>query len=370
MRYGLGWRPELGAGIVAHLDRIDVLEIMAEDFADATRAERKALRFLRDQVPLVVHGTSLGLASTEAVDRRRLDDIARVIEWLEPELWSEHLAFVRGGGAEVGHLAAPPRNEATLEGLARNVETAFRVTGSWPLLENVASLIEPPLSTFDEGAWLHAVLDATPCSLLLDLHNVFANSVNFSFSAVDVVASLPPARIGAVHLAGGRRVERGRILDDHLHGVPEEVFALLALVEAPFVILERDGNYPAIEVLLGELDRARSVASGAPASSPAGRAPSRRPQRRRDAAEPAGGTPAFHLLAALYTDSEFRARFLANPASEARRWGFDDTEAAQIASMNLDDLALAARGFESKRAAKARSPQARSRTVPRNTSPA
>ena len=109
MRFGLGWRPELGAGIVAHLDRIDVLEVLAEDFVDATRDQQRALRFLKSQVPLVVHGTSLGLASTERVDRKRLDDLARVVGWLEPELWSEHLAFVRGGGTEVGHLAAPPR---------------------------------------------------------------------------------------------------------------------------------------------------------------------------------------------------------------------------------------------------------------------
>ncbi|HEU4887643.1 MAG TPA: DUF692 domain-containing protein, partial [Thermoanaerobaculia bacterium] len=257
IRVGLGWRAELGAGIVAHLDRIDVLEVLAEDFVDATRDQQRALRFLKSQVPMVVHGTSLGLASTERVDRERLDDLARVVGWLEPDLWSEHLAFVRGGGTEVGHLAAPPRNESTLEGLARNVEEARRVTGSLPLLENVASLIEPPLSTFDEGSWLHAVLAATECDLLLDLHNVYANSMNFAFDAEAVVRSLPAARIGAIHLAGGRRIERGRVLDDHLHGVPDEVFALLAFVRAPNVILERDGNYPPIEELLKELDRAR-----------------------------------------------------------------------------------------------------------------
>src|SRR5688572_30601883 len=112
LRVGLGWRAELGAGIVAHLDRIDVLEVLAEDYVDATRDQQRALRFLKTQVPMVVHGTSLGLASTERVDRKRLDDLARVVGWLEPEFWSEHLAFVRGGGMEVGHLAAPPRNEA------------------------------------------------------------------------------------------------------------------------------------------------------------------------------------------------------------------------------------------------------------------
>lgn len=149
-----------------------------------------------------------------------------MVEWLEPELWSEHLAFVRAGGIEVGHLAAPPRNDATLEGLVRNVEEARRVVGSLPLLENVASLIEPPCSRSDEGAWLHAVLAATSCDLLLDLHNVHANAVNFGFDAAALVASLPGQRVRLIHLAGGRRIERDRLLDDHLHRVPEKVYAL------------------------------------------------------------------------------------------------------------------------------------------------
>ncbi len=158
MRFGLGWRREIGAGILANLDRIDVIEVMAEELFDADRTQRKALRFLGTQVPVVLHATSVGLASPERVDRVRLERVARVVEWLEPQLWSEHLAFVRAGGTEIGHLAAPPRNDATLDGLLRNVEEARRIVGSLPLLENVASLLEPPLCTYDEAEWLHAVL--------------------------------------------------------------------------------------------------------------------------------------------------------------------------------------------------------------------
>jgi uncharacterized protein (UPF0276 family) len=350
MRFGLGWRAELGAGIVAHLDEIDVLEVLAEDFVHATRDQRRALRFLRSQVPVVVHGTSLGLASTECVDRHRLDDLARVVDWLEPELWSEHLAFVRAGGTEVGHLAAPPRNEATLEGLARNVEEATRVTGSRPLLENVASLIEPPLSSYDEASWLHAVLDATKCDLLLDLHNVYANSTNFGFDAEVVVRSLPADRIGAVHLAGGRRVERGRILDDHLHGVPDEVFDLLAFVQSDdaMVILERDGNYPPIEDLLAELKRARI---GVQSPLPLPRTTELRANIQKRPLRLPHSQP-IRFLAALYTDTATRERFLANPEGEAISAGFDAYDARAMASIDKEDLLLAARGFEKKRAAK------------------
>jgi uncharacterized protein (UPF0276 family) len=324
VRFGLGWRPELGAGILANLDRIDVVEVLAEELFDADAAQRRAMRFLATQVPVVLHGTSLGLASTERVDARRLDRIARVIGWLEPQSWSEHLAFVRAGGTEIGHLAAPPRNDATLAGLVRNVDEARRVTGSVPLLENVASLVEPPGCAYSEREWLHAV----PFDLLLDLHNVYANSVNFGFDAAEVVASLPAERVKAVHLAGGVRIERGRVLDDHLHPVPDAVYALFALVRSDAtVILERDGRYPPIEDLLDELDRAHlSVATAA--------------LGRRGSSEgrPRAAVPtqvSVEVLARLYTDQAALEAFLAAPS-------FD---------VDADDLRLAFRSFAKKRGA-------------------
>lgn len=342
MRYGLGWRRELGASILAHLDEIDVVEVLAEELTRASANEKCALRFLATQVEVVVHGTSLGLASTEDVDRKRLDAIARVLDWLQPRCWSEHLAFVRGGGLEVGHLAAPPRNDAMLEGLQRNIATAAAVTGSRPQLENVASLIDPPLSTYDEGSWLRAVADTTGCELLLDLHNLHANATNFHFDAGAVIAALPHDRIGAIHLAGGRRIEGDRILDDHLHDVPDPVFALLAFVDAPdaAVILERDGNYPQFEELLPQLRRARAVV---PAALPA----------LSVVMAPSGGSDAaVPFLARLYVDEEARARFLEAPVLEAQRAGLDLAAARELAAIDRDSLALAARSFARKRALK------------------
>lgn len=340
MRYGIGWRPELAAGILANLDRIDVVEILAEDHFHAGRGARRALRFLRSQVPVVLHATSLGLASTQPVDRRRLDALARVVGWLEPDFWSEHLAFVRAGSREVGHLAAPPRNDATLEGLAKNVELAARVVGSTPLLENVASLIDPPFSRYDEAAWIAAVLDATDCDLLLDLHNVHANAVNFGFEATEVVRAIPPERIGAVHLAGGRRIEGDRLLDDHLHPVPDPVYDLLSEVRADraTVILERDGRYPPIEELLRELDRARAVI------------PRDRPVCSVSRPAPGTAADAIPFLAELYADPRARTKFLEAPYETALAAGFDAGDAATLSTIDAADLVVAGRGFDAKRA--------------------
>jgi uncharacterized protein (UPF0276 family) len=261
MRAGLGWRTELGASILAHLDEIDVVEVLAEEFLDASASELRAIRFLATQVPVVIHGTSLGLASTDGVDRRRLDSFARLLDALRPPIWSEHLAFVRAGDVEIGHLAAPPRNDETLHALARNLDEVQRVIGSLPLVENVATLIDPPCSSYDEAEWLNAVLRATGANLLLDLHNLYANARTFGFDAERCVAAIPRERIGMIHMAGGRVLPGGRILDDHLHAVPDPLYELLGAVadEKSIVVIERDGSYPPFDELLGEVRRARAA---------------------------------------------------------------------------------------------------------------
>jgi uncharacterized protein (UPF0276 family) len=267
-RVGLGYRPELAAGIFCHADAIDVVEVIADDYFEARASGLRALKTLASQIPVVLHGVSLGMASAVPADARRLEAMARVVGVVEPMFWSEHLAFVRGGGREIGHLAAPPRASATVAGAAANLERAARIVGARPLLENVATLIDPPGSDRDEARWVSDVLAASGADLLLDLHNLHANATNFGFDASEFLRRIPADRIAAIHLAGGRYVRAAngerRLLDDHLHDVPDAVFDLLVEVGriAPrplVVILERDGDYPPMQALITELARARAA---------------------------------------------------------------------------------------------------------------
>jgi len=266
-RVGLGWRSKLAVGILSNLDRIDIVEVIADDFFDAPRRERRALRTLAAQIPITLHGVSLGMASAVAVESKRLDQMARLCADVQPVSWSEHLAFVRGGGIEIGHLAAPPRTAATINGTLVNLARAQAIVGVAPQVENVATLIDPPGSDRDEVTWLSEILRGSKNDLLLDLHNLYANALNFSFDPLDFVARLPAERIGAIHLAGGKWIGAPgarRLLDDHLHDVPDPVYELLVEVGARAprsltVILERDGDFPSMECLLLQLDRARQA---------------------------------------------------------------------------------------------------------------
>jgi hypothetical protein len=267
-RVGVGWRRELAAGLFAHLDGIDIIEVIADDYLNAPRREVQALRRLSSLKPICLHGIGLGMASSFPVETRRLERMARLMDQVQPEFWSEHLAFVRAGGTEIGHLAAPPRTRATVDGAAENLERARKVVGVRPVMENIATLVEPPGSSLPEAPWISEILEAAGCHLLLDLHKVYANALNHGYDAIDFLESLPLDRVEAVHIAGGRWVESpggaNRMLDDHLHDVPGDVFALLEELafRAPrplTVILERDGQYPAFPQLLAQMQEARAA---------------------------------------------------------------------------------------------------------------
>jgi hypothetical protein len=354
-RVGLGWRPELAAGILAHLDRIDVVELIADDYFGAPRREVRALRTLASQVPVVLHGVGLGLASAATVDERRLSAMARLVDAVRPDFWSEHLAFVRAGGREIGHLAAPPRNDATIAGTLANLERARARVESLPLAENVATLIDPPGSDRDEASWVATILEASRADLLLDLHNLHANAVNFGFDPLAYLETLPVERIAAVHLAGGRFIPapRGgqRLLDDHLHDVPAPVYALLEEVAARAVrpltvVLERDGAYPPMSVLLDQLDRARRALWR-------GRERARSVAAVRSMARPAqvpeNGEAFQAFLARLYVDDAFRVLILADPRGEALRAGLGLAAAEAFERIDRAGLELAVRSFARKR---------------------
>ncbi len=271
-RVGIGWRGELAAGIFANLAHIDLLEIIADDHFRATPQELRALKTLAAHTPITLHGVAMGLAGSEATETRRMDSMARLVQVLAPESWSEHLAFVRSGGIEIGHLAAPPRTASSVDAAIANIERASQIVGVRPQLENIATLIAPPGSTLDEAAWVGQIVEGADADLLIDLHNLYANAVNFGADPTVLLRSFPLHRVSAVHLSGGKWIaepnpnprKRQRLLDDHLHDVPPAVFSLLSqLAEwAPQpldVIIERDGAYPDFARFLTQLDSARAA---------------------------------------------------------------------------------------------------------------
>ena len=268
-RFGIGWRSELSASIMLNLDKIDIVEVIAEKFPVKSKAA-KALKTLIAQVPVTIHSVSLGLASSIRVDVKRIERLARLIDLVQPESWSEHLAFVRAGEFEIGHLAAAPRNLETIEGAVSNISIARNMTGMLPAMENIATLVNPPASTMSEPQWISQILMQTGSDFLLDLHNMYANALNFGIYPDDFLNELPLNKVTTVHLSGGKwinnpdDINKKHLLDDHLHDVPKEVYSLLSTLAEkcnnPLTILiERDGYYPSFDSILEQVQKARDA---------------------------------------------------------------------------------------------------------------
>jgi uncharacterized protein len=268
-RVGLGWRSEIAPHIMTHLEQLDVLEVIAENYFSASKKSIQSLHFLSKQLPIVLHGVAMGLASSQDASVKHIEKMARLVERIQPESWSEHLAFVRAGAIEIGHLAAPPRNEQTIDGTLKNILMAKKIVGSFPHLENIATLVEPTASCFSEGDWVNRIICESNAPLLLDLHNLYANAKNAGLSAESCLKQLPLKRVTTVHLSGGcwMKTPDGnsqRLIDDHIHDVPTQVFELLVLVaqhaQHPLtVLIERDGNFPHFSHLIAQVDMARQA---------------------------------------------------------------------------------------------------------------
>jgi uncharacterized protein (UPF0276 family) len=251
---GVGWRPQIDTAI-AGAEGLGFIEVIAESVgAEGLPAGVAAARERGLQV--VPHGVSLSLGGAERPDRDRLAHLAAVAERVGARLVSEHIAFVRAGGRESGHLLPVPRTREALEILGENVAIAQDALPVPLALEHVASLVEWPGAELDEAEFVCELIERTGALLLLDLSNLYANAHNHGWDARDSLARFPLDRIAYVHVGGGT-FRDGVYHDTHAHPVVPGVLALVeqlfAIADPPGVLLERDDDFPSDAELTAEL---------------------------------------------------------------------------------------------------------------------
>lgn len=268
---GIGWRPELATFAEQRRD-LGFVEIIVESVPHG--APRALDRLRQRGVAVIPHGVTLSLGGAEKPDRTRVACLAVLAKRLDAPLVSEHIAFVRGGGLEAGHLLPVPRTREALGVLVENIGLAEANLPVPLALEHIAALIEWPGAELDEAAFLTEVLEATSALLLLDLANLYASSRNHEVDPLDFLDRLPLERLAYVHVAGGAERE-GLYHDTHAHATPPAVLDLVtelcARAAPPGIMLERDDHYPSQAELGGELDRiAAAAARGARRGHPVG----------------------------------------------------------------------------------------------------
>ncbi|MFE1800496.1 DUF692 domain-containing protein [Streptomyces sp. NPDC059517] len=249
---GIGWRPEI-AEAVESMPGIDWVEAVAENICPGHLPE-SLVRLRERGVTVVPHGVSLGLGGAERPAEGKLADLAARAEALGSPLVTEHIAFVRAGGAltaspllEAGHLLPVPRTRDALDVLCENIRIAQDALPVPLAVENIAALICWPGEEMTEGQFLYDLVDRTGVRLLIDVANLHTNHVNRGEDPAGALDELPVEAIAYVHVAGG--FERDGVWhDSHAHAVPPAVLDVLAdlasRVRPSGVLLERDENFP------------------------------------------------------------------------------------------------------------------------------
>ena len=272
---GLGFRrallPELKATGAAG---IDFFELAPENWVHAGGALARDLRQFTERHPFVAHGLSLSLGGPAPLDEELLRDIRAFLDQHRIRAYTEHLSYCSDDGHLYDLMPIPFTDEA-VAWVAARIRRAQEILERPIAVENV-SYYAAPGARMSEIEFLRAVLDEADCGLLLDVNNIFVNSINHRYDAREFLRALPAARVCYFHVAGHYVEAPDLRVDTHGARVAGDVWALLDEAYALFgpvpTLLERDFNFPPLAELVREVGdvRARQQRQ-APRTAAAGR---------------------------------------------------------------------------------------------------
>lgn len=269
---GIGFRPNFRAELFLNREKVDFLEITADHYIDSTPQKLAELRLLKEHFPLIPHGLSLSLGSAEGLDEIYLEKFAALVEEIQPEWCSDHICFTKSGGIDIGHLSPVPFTCEAVDVLVKNIERVKSRIKTPLILENITYTFRYPQAEMSETEFLTKVLEESDCGLLLDVTNLYINSVNHGFDWRRFLDEIPLERVVQLHFVGGH--QHGNILiDSHSQQTQAEIWEVFREVcrrtEVKGVILERDENFPPFAMLLEELATAKMILNRTSANSPA-----------------------------------------------------------------------------------------------------
>jgi uncharacterized protein len=260
--HGVGLRREHYQHVLAERPPIDWFEVISENFMVPGGNPRRVLAGVRERYPVVLHGVSLSIGSTDPLDMEYLDELAALARDIEPAWVSDHLCWGSAGGKNAHDLLPLPYTEEALAHVVERVERVQERLGRRILLENVSSYLSYRSSTMPEWEFLSEVARRADCGILLDINNIYVSAHNHGFDARDYLDGVPGDRIGQLHLAG--HSELGELLlDTHDHAVPQGVWELYRQFLERFgprsTLVEWDEHVPEWDELMAQSRRAKEI---------------------------------------------------------------------------------------------------------------
>lgn len=261
--FGIGLRPKHYRDFLENSPTVDFVEAISENFMGVGGRPRAVLEKVRQERPVVLHGVSLAVASTESLDEEYLRAWKELIAQIDPVLVSDHLCWGRAHRRYAHDLLPVPLTEEALVHTVRRVAQVQEFLGRRIALENVSSYLTFAQSEMAEWEFLAEVATRADCLVLLDVNNVFVSSRNHGSDVEAFLAGIPVERVAQIHLAGHQRRPE-LILDTHDGPVSDEVWALYQRAIARFgqvpTLIEWDDSVPAVEVVVAEATKAKAYA--------------------------------------------------------------------------------------------------------------
>lgn len=264
--FGLGLRTTHYEEILESQPRVDWFEALSENYMVRGGKPLYYLERIRADYPVVLHGVSLSIGSTDPLDLEYLRALKTLADRIEPAWVSDHLCWTGMARQNIHDLLPLPYTPEAVDHVASRIARVQDFLQRPILIENVSSYVTFNQSEMTEWEFINELAERTDCLLLLDVNNVYVSGFNHGFDPREFIDALPAQRIQQIHLAG--HSNRGsHIIDTHDAPIIDEVWKLYGYtIEAlgpVATMIERDDHIPGLATLVSELDQARKVAKDA-----------------------------------------------------------------------------------------------------------
>lgn len=269
--FGLGLRTRHYQEILDTMPPVDWFEALTENYLVPGGKPLYYLEQVRSRYPVVLHGVSLSIGSTDPLNHDYLSQLKALADRIEPAWISDHLCWTGLNGHNLHDLLPLPYTEEAINHVSDRISAVQDYLGGRLLIENVSSYLGYTDSCMSEWEFLSAVAGRADCLILLDINNIYVSSFNHDFSPLDYLRGVPAERVQQFHIAGHRN-HGEYIIDTHDEPVIDAVWELYAEACRRFgavsTLIERDDKIPPLGELLGELDHARHIAADTILQSP------------------------------------------------------------------------------------------------------